>query len=264
MAAGGRGTRASAARGQRGADVESELRIDFTRGGAGCRGAAPALGPRPLPDVRRHRRPAGHHPAAVPACSGRGLISRNQGAFAFSEPCRDCRGTGRIIDDPCPECGGDGVSTRTRALTIRVPAGVDDGQRIRLAGQGEPGRGGAPAGDLYVKVHVTPHRVFGRSKDNPDDLVAHGPGDLPRAGARQHDRRADARRLGHPADPGGNPERPDLPGARARRAEAHGRPGDLLVTVNVAVPQRLDDAAQKALHDFAEATKGFDPRADLL
>ena len=131
--------------------------------------------PRPLPDVLRHRCPAGHAPRQCPTCSGRGLISRNEGAFAFSEPCPDCRGTGRIIDDPCPECGGDGVSTRTRSLTIRVPAGVDDGQRIKLAGQGEPGRGGAPAGDLYVKVHVTPHRVFGRSKDNPDDLVSRFP-----------------------------------------------------------------------------------------
>ena len=113
----------------------------------------------------------GTTPRQCPTCSGRGLVSRNEGAFAFSEPCPDCRGTGRIIDDPCPECGGDGVSTRTRSLTVRIPAGVDDGQRIKLAGQGEPGRGGAPAGDLYVKVHVTPHRVFGRSKDNPDDLT---------------------------------------------------------------------------------------------
>ena len=123
---------------------------------------------RRVPAPVRGRAPRRGSARPVP---GRGLVSRNEGAFAFSEPCPDCRGTGRIIDDPCPECGGDGVSTRTRSLTIRVPAGVDDGQRIKLAGQGEPGRGGAPAGDLYVKVHVTPHRVFGRSKDNPDDLV---------------------------------------------------------------------------------------------
>ena len=141
---------------------------------------------------------------------------------------------------------------------------MDDGQRIKLAGQGEPGRGGAPAGDLYVKVHVTPHRVFGRSKDNPDDLVVTVPVTYPELV------------LGSTIDvptldgsvtlriPAGNPERQDVPGARPRRAEAHRHAGNLLVTVSVAVPQRLDDAAQKALHDFAEATKGFDPRADLL
>ena len=263
--AGGRGTRASATRGQRGADVESELRIDFTQAVTGCRGADPALGAR----AAARRAPAPVRGRAPPRGSarrapGRGLVSRNEGAFAFSEPCPDCRGTGRIIDDPCPECGGDGVSTRTRSLTIRVPAGVDDGQRIKLAGQGEPGRGGAPAGDLYVKVHVTPHRVFGRSKDNPDDLVGHGAGDLPGAGARQHDRRADAGRLGHPADPGRDPERKTFR-VRGRGVQKRtGTPGNLLVTVSVAVPQRLDDAAQKALHDYAEATKGFDPRADLL
>ena len=78
----------------------------------------------------------GSTPRQCPTCDGVGLVSRSQGAFAFSEPCRDCRGTGRIIDDPCPECGGDGVSTRTRTLTVRVPAGVDDGQRIRLPGAG--------------------------------------------------------------------------------------------------------------------------------
>ena len=113
----------------------------------------------------------GTTPRTCPTCDGVGLVSRSQGAFAFSEPCRDCRGTGRIIDDPCPECGGDGVSTRTRTITVRIPAGVADGQQVRLKGQGEPGRGGAPAGDLYVTVHVTPHRLFGRSERNPDDLT---------------------------------------------------------------------------------------------
>ena len=221
--AGGRGTRASATRGQRGADVESELRIDFTQAVQGCRGADPALGPRPLPDVLRQRRTAGHGPAAVPACSGRGLISRNEGAFAFSEPCPDCRGTGRIIDDPCPECGGDGVSTRTRCA--HHPRSRGGGRRAadqaRRPGRAGPRRrpGGRPV--RQGARHAAPgvRAVEGQ----PGRPRRHGPGDLPRAGARQHDRRADARRVGHPADPGGNPERQDLPGARPRCAEAHRR-----------------------------------------
>ena len=106
--------------------------------------------------------------------------------------------------------------------------------------------------------------MFGRSKDNPDDLVVTVPVTFPELVLGSTHRRADAGRLGHPAGAGGHPERPDLPGARPRCARSARAPGDLLVTVDVAVPQRLDDAAQKALHDFAEATKGFDPRADLL
>jgi molecular chaperone DnaJ len=205
----------------------------------------------------------GTTPRQCPTCNGRGLISRNEGAFAFSEPCPDCRGNGRIIDDPCPECGGDGVSTRTRSLTVRIPAGVDDGQRIKLAGQGEPGRGGAPAGDLYVKVHVTPHRVFGRSPDNPDDLTVTVPVTYPELVLGTT---ITVPTLDEPVTlriPAGTPSGKTLR-VRGRGVPKRSGPGNLLVTVTVAVPQRLDDAAAKALHDYAEATKAFDPRADLL
>ena len=141
---------------------------------------------------------------------------------------------------------------------------MDDGQRIKLAGQGEPGRGGAPAGDLYVKVHVTPHRVFGRSKDNPDDLVVTVPVTYPELVLGST---IDVPTLDGPVTlriPPGTPSGKTFR-VRGRGVQKRtGTPGNLLATVSVAVPQRLDDAAQKALHDFAEATKGFDPRADLL
>ncbi|OLT08317.1 molecular chaperone DnaJ [Pseudonocardia sp. CNS-004] len=158
-------------RSQRGADVESELRIDFLDAVRGAEVQLRLTSPGRCERCGGTGSRPGSTPRTCPTCSGVGLVSRSQGAFAFSEPCRDCRGTGRIIDDPCPECHGDGVSTRTRTLTVRVPAGVQDGQQVRLKGQGEPGRGGAPAGDLYVKVHVTPHRLFGRSERNTDDLT---------------------------------------------------------------------------------------------
>jgi molecular chaperone DnaJ len=193
-----------------------------------------------------------------------GLVSRNQGAFAFSEPCQDCRGTGRIIDDPCPECGGDGVSTRTRSLTVRIPAGVQDGQKIKLAGQGEPGRGGAPAGDLYVKVHVTPDRLFGRSADNPDDLTLTVPVTYPELVLGST---ITVPTLDDPVTlriaPGTNSGKTLRVRGRGVQ-KRNGTAGNLLVTVSVAVPQRLDDAASKALHDYAEATKSFDPRGELL
>ena len=95
-----------------------------------------------------------------------GQDSRNLGGFALSEPCRTCRGRGMVVDDPCPVCSGSGRAMSTRTIQARIPAGVADGQRIKLKGKGAPGERGGPAGDLYVKVHVTPHTVFGRSGDN--------------------------------------------------------------------------------------------------
>ena len=200
--------------------METEVRIDFADA---VRGAEVPL--RLSPPGRCERcggtgaRP-GTTPRTCPTCDGVGLVSRSQGAFAFSEPCRDCRGTGRIIDDPCPECGGDGVSTRTRTLTVRIPAGVADGQQIRLKGQGEPGRGGAPAGDLYVRVHVTPHRLFGRSERNGDDLTLTVPVTYPELalGTTLTVPTLDATvSLKVPA---GHHQRAHLPGARARACAA--------------------------------------------
>ncbi len=259
----GRGTTRQTPRTQRGADVESELRIDFVQAVRGAEVPIRLSAPGRCQTCAGSGARPGTTPRQCPTCNGRGLISRNEGAFAFSEPCPDCRGSGRIIDDPCPECGGDGVSTRTRSLTVRIPAGVDDGQRIKLAGQGEPGRGGAPAGDLYVKVHVTPHRVFGRSPDNPDDLTVTVPVTYPEL---VFGSTITVPTLDEPVTlriPPGTPSGKTLR-VRGRGVQKRSGPGNLLVTVSVAVPQRLDDAAAKALQDYAEATKAFDPRADLL
>ena len=259
----GAGPTTTTTRSERGADVESELRIDFVdavRGaevqlrlsGRGRCERCGGTGSRP-----------GSTPRTCPTCAGVGLVSRSQGAFAFSEPCRDCRGTGRIIDDPCPDCRGEGVSTRTRTLNVRIPAGVEDGQQIRLKGQGEPGRGGAPAGDLYVKVHVTPHRLFGRSERNPDDLTLTVPVTYPELvlGSTVTVPTLDSTvslRI-PPGTASGRTFR-----VRGRGVQRKGKSGDLLVTVEVAVPSRLDDRATEALQAYAETTKDFDPRGDLL
>jgi molecular chaperone DnaJ len=256
--------RSSATRTQRGADVESELRIDFVQAVKGADVPIRLSAPGRCQTCAGSGARPGTTPRQCPTCGGVGLVSRNQGAFAFSEPCQDCRGTGRIVDDPCPECGGDGVSTRTRSLTVRIPAGVDDGQRIKLAGQGEPGRGGAPAGDLYVKVHVTPHRLFGRSPDNPDDLTLTVPVTYPELvlGSTITVPTLDepvTLRIA-PGTQSGKTLRVRGRGVQKRT----GPPGNLLVTVAVSVPQRLDDVAAKALTDYAEATKAVDPRAHLF
>ncbi len=260
----GRGTAAGARSTQRGADVETELRIEFAdavRGAeVGLRLSAPGRCERCAGTGAR----PGSVPRTCPTCDGVGLVSRSQGAFAFSEPCRDCRGTGRLIDDPCPECAGEGVTTRTRTLTVRVPAGVADGQQIRLKGQGEPGRGGAPAGDLYVRVHVRPHRLFGRSERNPDDLTLTVPVTYPELvlGSTLTVPTLDST-VSLRIPPGTTSGRTFRVRGRGVQRRS-GKTGDLLVTVEVAVPSRLDEAATAALQSYAEATKAFDPRAELL
>ncbi|MFC5995993.1 molecular chaperone DnaJ [Pseudonocardia hispaniensis] len=257
-------TRAGAARAQRGADVESELRISFEDAVRGAEVQIRLTSPGRCERCGGTGARPGSTPRACPTCNGVGLVSRSQGAFAFSEPCQDCRGTGRLIDDPCPECGGAGVSTRTRTLTVRVPAGVDDGQKVRLAGQGEPGRGGAPAGDLYVTVHVTPHRLFGRSARNADDLTIKVPVTFPELvmGTTVTVPTLDGT-VSLKVPPGSASGRT----LRVRGRGVHrrsGKTGDLLVTLEVAVPTKLDRAASDALQAYADATKGFDPRADLF
>jgi molecular chaperone DnaJ len=187
-------------------------------------------------------------------------VTRNQGAFAFSEPCADCRGTGRIIDDPCPECGGDGVSTKTRTLTIRIPAGVDDGQRIRLAGQGEPGRNNGPNGDLYVRVHVNPDPVFGRSGNN---LTVTVPVTFPELalGTTLTVPTLDGKvTLKVPA---GTASGRVLRAKGKGIAKRDGQVGDLLITLQVAIPNNMDAQAREALEAYASATAEHDPRADL-
>jgi molecular chaperone DnaJ len=262
---GGRGAGpTTSTRSRRGADVEAELTIDFVDAVRGAEVPIRLSSPGRCETCGGSGARPGTAPHVCPTCAGSGFVSSSQGAFAFSEPCRDCRGTGRIIEDPCPECGGDGVSTRTRSLTVRVPAGVADGNKVRLKGQGQPGMGGAPAGDLYVTVHVTPHRLFGRSEKNADDLTLTVPATFPEL--------ALGSTLTVPTLDGGTVSLRIPAGTRSGRTfRVRGRgvakkatTGDLLVTVEVAVPARLSDAAQSALQSYAEATKGDDPRADLL
>jgi molecular chaperone DnaJ len=258
-ARGGPGTR-STTRPRRGANVETDVRLDFLEAVRGAtvplRLSSPAtcgtcggIGARP-----------GSTPRNCSICGGAGVVNRNQGAFAFSEPCRECRGTGRIIDDPCVECGGDGVSTRTRTLTVRIPAGVADGQRIRLAGQGEPGRNGAPAGDLYVTVHVAAHPTFGRSGD---DLTLTVPVTFPEL--------AFGTTLKVPTLDGAVSLKVPAGTASGRTFRVRGRgvarknerSGDLLVTLQVVVPQHVNGKAADALRTYAKATADHDPRAEL-
>ena len=108
----------------------------------------------------------GSSPKTCPTCHGNGQVQMRQGFFAVQQTCPTCSGRGKIISDPCNECHGQGRTEKTKTLSVKIPAGVDTGDRIRLSGEGEAGESGAPAGDLYVQVHVRDHDIFTRDGNN--------------------------------------------------------------------------------------------------
>ncbi len=251
----GGGARTAGRAPRRGADVEAAVTLSFADavrgatvplqltttgrcGTCGGSGAAP-----------------GTAPQTCATCAGAGVTSRSQGGFAFSEPCRTCRGSGRTVETPCPSCRGEGSAAQVKTLNVRIPAGVREGSRVRLAGRGGAGERGGPAGDLLVLVHVSPHRWFGRKDDHVTVTV---PVTFPEAalGAQVSVPTLDG--------PVTLKVPPGTSSGRTFRVKGRGVPGkgDLLVTVEVAVPARLSKEAEKALAAYAAAAPE-DPRAHL-
>ena len=248
----------------RGSDYESAVTIDFVDAVRGVTVPLRMSTPQPCTTCHGAGARPGTSARTCDVCGGTGQTSTAQGAFAFAEPCRNCRGRGAVIDDPCPTCAGSGRQVADKTLSVRIPAGVDDSQRIRLAGRGQPGENGGPSGDLYVVVHVRPHAIFGRRGDN---LTVKVPITFPEAalGAEVSVPTLD----GAPVTvriPAGTTSGRTLrvKGKGVQRRD--GRAGDLLATVEVAVPTKLDATARAALEAYRDAiagTDGADPRAHL-
>ena len=256
------GGRSTQTRPRRGTDVETEATLSFLDAIDGTTVALRLTGEDACPVCHGTGAKSGTVPRVCPTCQGTGQSSRNLGSFAFSEPCKECRGRGLVVDDPCPSCSGSGRAMSSRTIQARIPAGVSDGQRIRLRGKGAPGERGGPAGDLYVRVHVKPHPIFGRSGDN---LTVGVPLTFTEAALGAEIKVPSLR--GVPVSvriPAGTPSGRTFRarGKGARRKDGTNR--DLLVTVNVQVPQNLNGAARQALESFRDATAGEDPREDLL
>jgi molecular chaperone DnaJ len=235
----------------RGRDVEAEVTLSFAEAARGVTLPLTLRAPGVCETCNGSGAAPGSQPRTCPACHGTRLVTNNQGAFSFSEPCRECQGVGTIVEDKCPECRGTGGVTKTRTLNVRIPQGVNDGQRIRLSGRGEPGeRGGAP-GDLYVLIKVKPDEIFERKGD---DLALTVPVTFAEAVLGTD--------LRVPTLDGAVTVRvpPGTPSGRTLRvrgkgvASRSGAAGDLLVTVDVQVPKDLSEQARKALEEFAGAT----------
>ncbi|MEU8521973.1 molecular chaperone DnaJ [Streptomyces sp. NBC_01216] len=258
-AGGGAGTRTQPRRGQ---DIESEVTLSFVEAVDG------ATVPLRMSSQQPCRACSGTGdkngtPRVCPTCVGTGQISRGgSGSFSLTDPCVDCKGRGLIAENPCEVCKGSGRAKSSRTMQVRIPAGVTDGQRIRLRGKGAPGERGGPGGDLYVVVHVGAHPVFGRKDDN---LTVTVPVSFAEA-ALGGDVKVPT--LGGPAVtlklPAGTPNGRTMRARGKGAVRKDGTRGDLLVTVEVAVPTELDDKAREALETYREATAGEDLRAELF
>ncbi len=257
---GTRGTQTT--RPRRGADVETEASLTFSDAIDGATVTLRLTDEGPCKVCRGTGAKAGTLPKVCPTCQGSGQSSRDLGNFALSEPCATCRGRGMVVDDPCPTCAGSGREMSPRTIRARITPGVADGQRIKLKGKGAPGERGGPPGDLYVRVHVSGHPVFGRSGDN---LTVTVPVTFAEA-ALGADIKVPSHR-GMPVNvriPAGTPNGRvfRVRGKGVRRSDA--TVGDLLVKVDVQVPTELTDHAREALEKFKDATTGENPREELL
>ncbi len=258
--AGGRGT-SNPPGPRRGEDLEAQLHLSFLDAVNGVTATVNVTSDVACSMCGGTGAAPGTSPVICSKCGGRGVINDNQGLFSFSQPCRDCGGTGMKVETPCRNCFGKGVERRGRQVKVRIPAGVEDSQRIRVKGRGGAGANGGPSGDLFVTVHTSQHQLFGRQGKN---LTLSVPISFPEAALGAT---ITVPTLDKPI----NLKVP--PGTRSGkifRVKEHGVPartgaGDLLVTVEVAVPQRLSAAEREAIEALASAndSDGGSPRAHL-
>ncbi|MGV0383096.1 molecular chaperone DnaJ [Corynebacterium segmentosum] len=253
------GSAGHSAKPSRGADVETEITLDFREAAKGTTIPLALSGNAPCTTCHGSGSSSGKT-STCGTCNGSGYTSENRGAFGFSAPCKDCDGTGRRIPDPCSDCNGTGTVHRTRNITVRIPAGVIDGQKVRIAGQGEAGPNGTPAGDLFVAVTVKPDKVFTRDGDDIHITVPVSFAELALGDTITVPTLDSPVRVKIPA---GTPDGRTLRVRGRGIAKRAGKAGDLLVNVQVTVPSKLDAAASSALRTYAQAEKdsGFNPRA---
>jgi molecular chaperone DnaJ len=250
-------------RAQKGQDVETTATISFTDAIDGVTISLRLTSDAPCPDCHGTGGKPGTKPHVCPECEGAGFVVASAGgAFSINETCPRCGGRQLIYDEACPTCHGSGRGTSARSIQARIPAGVRDGQRIRLRGKGGAGDNGGPAGDLYVTVKVAPHRLFGRKGDNLtldvpvsfDELALGADIKIPTLGGAPVTLKVPA------GTPSGRTFRVRGKGA----PKADGSKGDLLATVEVQVPAVLDAKAREAVQAYREATTGKPLRSGLF
>jgi molecular chaperone DnaJ len=244
---------------QRGSDLRYDLEISFEEAAMGCEKEIAVTKLEACAACRGTGAEAGSSTKTCSACGGRGQVLSSRGIFSIAQTCPRCEGAGRVVEKPCRTCRGAGRREATSRITLRIPAGVDTGARLRSAGNGEGGLRGGPAGNLYVVLHVQSHEIFQREGD---DLICEMPISFVQAalGAELEVPTLDGT-AGIRIPPGTQPGTVfRLKGKGVRNVQGHGQ-GDLHVRVNVEVPARLDSAQRAKLQEFAGlCDPGVNPR----
>ena len=260
---GGRGgTRTQRRQPERGADIEVPVSVSFEDSLRGLETKIPVEVTTACRECGGTGAQPGTTPVICPECHGRGVVSESQGLFALSQPCPRCRGNGTVVEKPCAKCHGTGRERRTRRYSVKIPAGVKDGTRIKLKGKGEPGENGGPAGDLVVVTRVTPSRLFER---RGTDLVIDVPVTYAEAalGATVEVPTPYGDRLSLKVKPGSQD-------GQLLRMRGHGAPklkgggrGDLLGRLRLVVPKKLTKQQKQALEELQKVSHD-DPREALF
>ena len=260
---GGRGgTRTQRQQPERGADIEVPVSVSFEDSLRGLETKIPVEVTTACRECGGTGAQPGTTPVICPECHGRGVVSESQGLFALSQPCPRCRGNGTVVENPCAKCHGTGRERRTRRYSVKIPAGVKDGTRIKLKGKGEPGENGGPAGDLVVVTRVTPSRLFER---RGTDLVIDVPVTYAEAalGATVEVPTPYGDRLSLKVKPGSQD-------GQLLRMRGHGAPklkgggrGDLLGRLRLVVPKKLTKQQKQALEELQKVSHD-DPREALF
>ena len=233
----------------RGPDLTAGLRLTFEEALEGTTKSIAVKGQSSCPDCRGTGARAGSAPDICPLCSGQGAVVQNQGLFSFSRPCHQCRGSGKLIRDPCPGCRGRGARHRSRKVRVKVPQGVRDGGRIKIRGKGGPGRSGGPPGDLIVQVEVEAHPLFERNGKNLNLVLPLTYTEAALGATLEIPTLHGSVKLRVP--PGtnsGKTFRVRGGGVPTRK----GRAGDLLVEARVEIPRRVTRKQRQLLEDLAE------------
>jgi molecular chaperone DnaJ len=240
---------------QRGNDIEAVVNLSFEDSLRGVETKIPVEVDTACSECGGSGAKPGTSPVICPECRGRGVLSESQGLFSLSQPCPRCRGNGTVIEDPCPRCRGTGRERRTKRYSVKIPAGVKDGTRIRLAGKGEPGLNGGPPGDLYVVSRVSPSKLFERR--GQADLVVEVPVTYSEAalGAKVEVPTPYGDRLSVKIPAGTETGKLlKLKGHGAPRLKGSGK-GDLLARVRVTVPKKLNKAEREAVEALQKVSR---------
>lgn len=248
---GGRGQGRGASRVQKGRDLHYDLSLEFEEAVFGKETQVTIQRRESCSDCGGSGAAGGRGPATCAQCQGRGQVRYQQGFFSIARTCPGCGGTGSVITDPCQTCRGDGRVSRERNVSVKVPAGVEDGTRIRYQGEGDVGRNGGPAGDLYVELSVKPHKFFERAEH---DLHCTVPVSFPQAalGDELTLPTLDGEvRLKVPEGTQSGKEF-KIRGKGVPYLNANGR-GDLIVQIVVQTPKRLTKVQKELIRQLSES-----------